>query len=81
MRFMPSESKDIQRTVYHVTPDSAVERWVVSQENGDVWREFDRKEEALQFARKKAQFDRISQVTIHGRDGSTEYESTYGEDS
>jgi len=77
---MASGDKNNQRTVYHVSPDAAAERWVVSQENGDFKREFDRKEDAVELAKKKAQFDRISQVKVHKNDGSMEYESTYGED-
>src|SRR6476620_10597488 len=80
LQIMSIENKNNKRTVYHVTPDAAAERWVVSQENGDVRREFDRKEEAIEFAKKKAQFDRLSQVKVHRKDGNVDYESTYGED-
>jgi uncharacterized protein DUF2188 len=77
---MPRESKDKERTVYHVAPDGAAERWVIFQENGDFRREFDRKEDAVDVAKLKAKLDQVSQVTVHARNGDVEYESTYGED-
>jgi hypothetical protein len=69
-----------ERKVYHVSPDAAAERWVVSQENAEFRREFDRKEEAVDFAKERAQEAELGQVKVHRKDGNMEYESTYGED-
>lgn len=69
------------RTVYHVVPDASGERWVISQEKNDRFREeFSTKEEAVNAARDRAQRETPSQVKVHKRDGNMEYESTYGED-
>ena len=75
---MPTSTKE--RKVYHVVPNSSGERWVVSQENAEFRREFDTKEEALQFAKERAQAAPLGQVKVHKKDGNMEYESTYGED-
>lgn len=69
-----------ERVVYHVVPDSAAERWVVSQENAGFRREFDTKEEAVEFAKERARKETLGQVKVHKKDGNMEYESTYGED-
>jgi hypothetical protein len=69
-----------ERKVFHVVPDASAERWVVSQENADFRREFDRKEEAEEFAKIRAKEAILGQVKVHTRDGNMEYESTYGED-
>ena len=69
-----------QRMVYHVVPDASAERWVVSQENAEFRREFDKKEEAVEFAKNRARQASLGQVKVHTRDGNMEYESTYGED-
>ncbi len=69
-----------ERTVYHVTPAEAANRWLVYQENGNFKREFDRKEDAVSIARLKAQLDGYAQIKIHNVDGRID-ESTYGEDS
>lgn len=69
-----------ERMVYHVTPDASAERWVVSQENAGFRREFDRKEEAVEFAKTRAREAELGQVKVHNKDGNMEYESTYGED-
>jgi Uncharacterized protein conserved in bacteria (DUF2188) len=68
------------RTVYHVVPNSSAERWVVSQENAEFRREFDTKEEAVDFAKERARGQEPSQVKVHKKDGNMEYESTYGDD-
>ena len=68
------------RTVYHVVPNSSAERWVVSQENAEFRREFDTKEEAVEFAKERARGQEPSQVKVHKKDGNMEYESTYGDD-
>jgi hypothetical protein len=68
------------REVYHVVPNSSAERWVVSQENAEFRREFDTKEEAVSFAKERAEAAELGQVKVHKKDGNMEYESTYGED-
>lgn len=73
-------SKENGREVYHVVPNSSAERWVVSQENTAFKREFDRKEEAVEFARERAKAAALGQIKVHKQDGNMEYESTYGED-
>jgi hypothetical protein len=65
------------RTVYHVKPDEAANRWLVYQENGNFKREYDRKEDAVSIARLKAELDGFSQVLLHGPDGRIDDESTY----
>ena len=75
---MATQTKE--RTVYHVAPDSAAEKWVVSQENASFRRVFDTKEEAVEEARKLAQQAELGQIKVHKKDGNMEYESTYGED-
>jgi len=72
--------KNNGREVYHVVPDSSAERWVVSQENNEFRREFDRKEDAVDFARERARAAKLGQIKVHKQDGNMEYESTYGED-
>jgi hypothetical protein len=69
-----------ERVVYHVVPNSSAERWVVSQEKAELRREFDTKEEAVQFAKERARKEELGQVKVHKKDGNMEYESTYGED-
>jgi hypothetical protein len=69
-----------KREVYHVVPNSSAERWVVSQENAEFRQEFDTKEEAVEFAREKAQSAELGQIKVHKQDGNMQYESTYGED-
>jgi uncharacterized protein DUF2188 len=69
-----------ERVVYHVVPNSSAERWVVSQENAEFRREFDTKEEALEFAKERAKSAELGQVKVHKQDGNMEYENTYGED-
>ena len=69
-----------ERKVYHVVPNSSGERWVVSQEKAEFRREFDTKEEAVEFARERARKADLGQVKVHKKDGNMEYESTYGED-
>ncbi|HEX6913613.1 MAG TPA: DUF2188 domain-containing protein [Chitinophagaceae bacterium] len=68
------------REVYHVVPDASGDRWVVSQENNELRREFDRKEEAVDFARERARAAALGQIKVHKQDGNMEFESTYGED-
>ena len=69
-----------ERKVYHVVPNASAEKWLVSQENASLRREFDTKEEAVQFAKERAQQAELGQVKVHKKDGNMEYESTYGED-
>ncbi|HKV07516.1 MAG TPA: DUF2188 domain-containing protein [Thermoanaerobaculia bacterium] len=69
-----------ERVVYHVVPNASAEKWVVSQENAEFRREFETKEEAVQFARERAQSAELGQIKVHKKDGNMEYESTYGDD-
>lgn len=69
-----------ERVVYHVVPSSSAEKWVVSQENAEFRREFETKDEAVEFAKGHAQSAGLGQVKVHKKDGNMEYESTYGED-
>jgi len=75
---MAQATKD--RVVYHVVPNSSGERWVVSQERAEFRREFDTKDEAVQFAKERARKEELGQVKVHKKDGNMEYESTYGDD-
>ena len=68
------------REVYHVVPDANAQKWVVSRENAGFTKEFDRKEDAEEFARTKAREAGLGQVKVHTRNGNMEYESTYGRD-
>jgi hypothetical protein len=74
------EQKKTGREVYHVVPNASADRWVVSQENNEFRREFDRKEEAVDFAKERARNASLGQVKVHKQDGNMDYESTYGED-
>jgi hypothetical protein len=69
-----------ERVVYHVVPNSSGEKWVVSQERAEFRREFETKEEAVQFAKERARKEELGQVKVHKKDGNMEYESTYGDD-
>lgn len=69
------------RTVYHVVPDATGDKWVISEERNDTFRqEFGTKEEAVRAAKERARGQEPSQVKVHRSDGNMEYESTYGED-
>ena len=69
-----------ERVVYHVVPNSSGEKWVVSQEKAEFRREFETKDEAVDFAKERARKEELGQVKVHKKDGNMEYESTYGED-
>jgi uncharacterized protein DUF2188 len=75
---MPTTTKE--RLVYHVVPNSSGEKWVVSQENAEFRKEFETKDEAVQFAKERARKEELGQVKVHKKDGNMEYESTYGDD-
>jgi len=75
---MAQTTKD--RVVYHVVPNSSAEKWLVSQENAEFRKEFDTKEEAVEFAKERARNEELGQVKVHKKDGNMEYESTYGDD-
>jgi hypothetical protein len=75
---MAQATKD--RVVYHVVPNSSGEKWVVSQERAEFRREFDTKDEAVDFAKERARKEELGQVKVHKKDGNMEYESTYGDD-
>lgn len=69
------------RTVYHVVPDATGDKWVISEERNDTFRqEFGTKEEAVRAAKERARGQEPSQVKVHRSDGNMEYENTYGED-
>ncbi len=72
--------QNTERIVFHVSPDASAKRWVVSTENTEFRKEFDNKQEAEDFAKKRAQQFELSQVKVHKKDGNMEYESTYGKD-
>jgi hypothetical protein len=69
-----------ERSVYHVVPNASAERWLVTQENADFRQEFDTKEEAVEFARRRAKEGQLGQIKVHKHDGNMDYESTYGND-
>ena len=69
-----------ERVVYHVVPNSSGEKWVVSQERAEFRREFETKDEAVDFATERARKEELGQVKVHKKDGNMEYESTYGDD-
>jgi hypothetical protein len=71
---------DGERQVYHVVPDASGNQWVVSQENANFRKEFERKDEAEEFAKERAKAAGLGQVKVHTKDGNMEYESTYGRD-
>jgi hypothetical protein len=75
---MAQATKD--RVVYHVVPNSSGEKWVVSQERAEFRREFETKDEAVDFAKERARKEELGQVKVHKKDGNMEYESTYGDD-
>jgi hypothetical protein len=75
---MAQTTKD--RVVYHVVPNSSGEKWVVSQEKAEFRKEFETKDEAVQFAKERARKEEFGQVKVHKKDGNMEYESTYGDD-
>jgi len=69
------------RTVYHVVPNASGERWVISKEDNQSFREeYDTKEQAVEAAKSRARQEEPSQVKVHGSDGNMQYESTYGDD-
>lgn len=68
------------RKVYHIVPNASTERWVVSEENTELTKEFETKSEAEKFAKDHAREASFGHVKVHTRDGNMEYESTYGED-
>jgi hypothetical protein len=69
------------RTVYHVVPDASADRWVISRENEDSFREeYRNREEAVDAAKARARGEEPSQVKVHRSDGNMEYERTYGDD-
>lgn len=73
-------ARDTRRKVFHVSPNSSGEKWVVSQENSEFKREFETKTEAEEFAKTTAKKAELAQVKVHRKDGNMEYESTYGDD-
>jgi hypothetical protein len=69
------------RSVYHVVPDASGQKWVVTLENNDSFRqEFSTKDEAVRSAKTPARLEEPSHVNVHKSDGNMDYESTYGQD-
>jgi hypothetical protein len=69
------------RTVYHVVPNAAADRWVVSREGESEFREeYPTKDAAVNAAKERARGEEPSQVKVHKQDGNMDYESTYGSD-
>ena len=67
----------MDRTVLHVVPRSG--HWHV--ENGDEEvATSDKKDKAIELARKAAQSSMPSQVVVHGEDGKVQDEFTYQDD-
>ncbi|MGE5520692.1 MAG: DUF2188 domain-containing protein [Candidatus Dadabacteria bacterium] len=77
---MADRERKTERKVYHVVPNASAERWVVSQENAEFRREFDTKEDAVEFAKERAKAAELGQIKVHRHDGNMEYENTYGDD-
>jgi len=62
--------RNSERVVLHVTPGASNSRWVVSRESADFRREFNKKEDAEEFAKEKAQQEGLALVksSHEGRD-------------
>lgn len=68
------------RTIYHVLPDGEKGWKAENVENKKVILESDTKEELVKKIKEKARNEEPSQVVVHKKDGTIEYESTYGDD-
>jgi len=68
------------RTVYHVLPNG--EKGWKAEDTGSkkVVLENDTKAELVKKIKEKARKEEPSQVVVHKKDGTFEYESTYGDD-
>lgn len=71
----------MSRTVYHVVHNSDKEVWQVKKEGSSTAiKNFDTKDEAIDYAVELAKNNKPSQVKIHKKDGTIESERTYGND-
>ena len=69
------------RTVYHVGPNATRDRWIVSREGDETFREeFRTKEDAVSAAKARARREEPAQVKVHDSRGNMDYERTYGAD-
>lgn len=66
------------RVVYRVLPDHG--DWKVKVQGTEDEESFERKTEAVQYAKEAAREEPPSQVVVHRQDGRIQYESTYGDD-
>lgn len=68
-----------KRTVYRVLPSG--DDWIVKRDGAEqAARRFDRKQDAIVYARRVAKNNRPSQVVVHRQDGTIETEWTYNGD-
>ena len=74
-----AKSNKIETVVYHVAPDASTKGWVVSEENADFSREFDRKKDAEEFAKRLAQQVRVGQIKVRKKNGDMDYKLTYNQ--
>ncbi len=68
------------RTIYHVLPNGDKGWKAENVGNKKVILESDTKEELVKKIKEKARNEEPSQVVVHKKDGTIEYESTYGDD-
>lgn len=68
------------RTVYHVFPNGENGWKAENIGNKKVVVENDTKEEVVREIKERARKEEPSQVVVHKKDGTFEYESTYGDD-
>lgn len=68
------------RTKIHVTPRDQGD-WAVKRANSDrASKVFEKKTDAIDYAKEKAKEEEKSQVIIHGKDKKIQTEHTYGKD-
>ncbi len=68
-----------KRKVYHIVPKE--KGWSMKREGSDrALKNFERKQDAVNYAREKLRQDQPSQVKIHKKDGKIQTEHTYGSD-
>lgn len=61
-------------------PDARGDKWLVTMENSNAFREEYRTKEEAVTANERAREQERSQVKVHKSDGNIDYESTYGDD-
>ncbi|UYN92474.1 MAG: DUF2188 domain-containing protein [Anaerolineales bacterium] len=74
---MKKHGEKMARKVYHVVPSG--ESWLVKL-SGEVLSKHYHKDNAVTEAVRLAKASQPSQVLVHRRDGTFEYEYTYGQD-